>query len=200
MATRLSFGSRYPQSPDGLRCVRVVDGMHVALEEAMRIGFRRHRPPGKRMVVERFILEERGENIEAQAVRTFLEAVAHDVQHRRLHCRIAVVEVGLKMQEAGEIPLICLRIMVPAAATEHRSPLVRRRLASGLRRTAGRFGRRLCVSTRAGADPCESPQVPAQVLTRDKRGRFDVPTLPRRHCPRASRPATVRHRPPAQSA
>ena len=74
------------------------------------------------------------------------EPVAHDVEHRRLHLRVAVVEVGLEAEEARPVPLAGGRVVVPAAAAEHRAPVVRRGLA---RRACARRAR--CRSRAAGS-------------------------------------------------
>ena len=51
------------------------------------------------------------------------------VEHGRLDPGVAVVEVRLEPEEARPVPLVRGRVVVPAAAAEHRLPVVGRRLA-----------------------------------------------------------------------
>jgi hypothetical protein len=109
--------------------VGVVDGIEVALEEAVGVVLGGQRAQRRGVVREAGVLEQGVEDVQAQPVGAGPQPVPHHVEHRRLEPRLAPVEIRLEGQERGEVPLVGERVVVPAARADHRAPVVRRRLA-----------------------------------------------------------------------
>ena len=107
----------------------------------MRVVLARDGAEREGVVGERGVLEDRVEDVEAEAVDARGEPVADDVEHRPLHRRVPVVEVGLEGEEARPVPLARGLVAVPAAPAQHRAPVVRR-----ARRPRGRGPRARCRS------------------------------------------------------
>jgi len=103
-------------------------GWSVVWTGITAMGRRLTRPEGRvrGIVAELVVLEQVPDHVHPEAVHPPLQPEAHDLVHRRPHCRVAPVEVGLRDQECVVVVLAGARVQLPSATPERGAPVVGR--------------------------------------------------------------------------
>ncbi len=79
---------------------------------------------GEGIVPELLILIDGADDIKAEAVHSLVEPEPENVKHLLLHLGVPVVQIRLEGEECRPVPLVCLFVILPAAALNLAEPVI----------------------------------------------------------------------------